>query len=225
MIIDNFIDVFQWSFISINSFDRINYNCNQVIHILLFTNNQINISMFKLQSDALPRVKRNLVIIPVLNIETVHMFPEHPESRWEATANNSVDVTQQTGCARLDIIIKFLFFFNSADFIFAQFLISVTFFLVNYHLLYFHGVGLQNILWIVKRLLVSNDELLLVQTQLNVRFEGAEVLNCFLQCVIEFITWDYVVLEPSLCLLNVILRILHSIKLYFILQILLIVVL
>jgi hypothetical protein len=48
--------------------------------------------MFKLESDALPGVKRYLPFVVELDIKRVHMFSQHPEPGGKAAKDNTVDI-------------------------------------------------------------------------------------------------------------------------------------
>ena len=68
-------------------------------HVLLVIDDQVDVPVLKLQSDALPRVKRQVkqIIMKVVNDELVNADPEHPESCGKAAIGESLNVVDFEG--------------------------------------------------------------------------------------------------------------------------------
>ena len=67
-------------FISVNTFHGINENHQKIIHILFLFYDQVDHSVLKLESNALPRVEGNVQGIVLLGSDGVHVLSEHPEA-------------------------------------------------------------------------------------------------------------------------------------------------
>ena len=78
----------------------------KVAHVLLAGNDEVNVSIWQSEGDALPAVERNRV--QLVFAESVEVLPEHPESGGKAAIDDTLDLFDVAGAAGLAFLVVFV---------------------------------------------------------------------------------------------------------------------
>ena len=83
--------------VSVDGIQTVDNQLQEDVHILLISDDKVDLSVLQLQCYTLPGVQWNILSLKFTGREGAIMFAHHPESRGDATIDDALDLFKVAG--------------------------------------------------------------------------------------------------------------------------------